>query len=326
MKQTFFQAPEFLSLPRFGLSISQTSIRVAKLKKNKVGMIPETIDELKLEEACIFFDNPDEYVECPALKNALTVLKKKHKINFVQLSIPEEHTYVFTINIPGNDVDTVPDFILNNIDQNIPLAAQEVYFDYKVLDNKKTETNMPVIVTAIPKIIVEKYTQIIASAGILVVACEPETHAIARSVITHGDNNPYIIINVERYGTNISVVEDGFVQYTQTLPIYTKDIVTVLNSKSAQALKESISKVIIYWFTSKDNSVQHSKIENIILTGEGVDTSDIVNFLESNLFVNVTCANVWKNCFDLKEYIPEISRSESMRYATCIGLSMFKIK
>lgn len=326
MKQSFFQAPEFLSMPRFGLVISQTSVRVAKLSKHKVGCTPTVIDELVFDEVCSFFDNTNEYSECPVLKNALISLRKKHKINFVQLAIPEEHTYIFTIDLPGNDVDLANDFIINNIDQNIPLTAPEIYYDYKVLENKRTENSIPIVVTAIPKIIIERYVQMVLSAGMLVVACEPDTHAIARSVIAHGDNNPYIIINVEKYGTNISVVEDGYVQYTQTLPIYTSDIQQTLSSESAQILKDNINKVIIYWFTSKDNSIQHSKIENIVLTGEGVDSSDMINFLESNLFVNVSCANIWKNCFDLREYIPKISKSESLRYATCVGLAMFKIK
>lgn len=326
MKQSFFEAPELLSLPRFGLSMSQTSVRVAKLKKNKVGKIPFVMDEILFEETCNFFDNQDEYTECSALKNALITLRKKHKINFVHLAIPEEYTYVFTINLPGLDINIVEDFIVNNMDQNIPLTVQEVYYDYKILQNKVTENAIPVVVTAIPKKIVAKYCQMIASAGMTVVACEPEMHAIARSIISQGDFNPYIIINVEKYGTNISVIEDGFVQYTQTLPIYTHDIKDVLSSESAQILKESINKVIIYWFTAKNNNIQHSKIENIILTGENVDSSDMINFLESNLYVNVACANVWKNCFDLHEYIPALSKSDSLKYATCIGLSMFYLK
>lgn len=326
MKQSFFHAPEFLSLPIFGVSISQSYIRVAKMSKHKIGKIPSVIDEIHIEEQCSFFEKPEEYSECDVLKKALISIQKKHKIKFVQLAIPEEHTYVFNISFPGNDYNLIPDFIFNNIDQYIPLQKEEVFFDYKILKGRQTREFVPVIVTAIPKIIVEKYVQLATSAGMIVVACEPETHAIARAVIDSGDTNPYIIINVEEYGTNISVVEDSYVQYTQTLPLTNVEISGTIDSEAKQLLKESINKVIIYWFTSKDNSIKHSKIENIILSGENVDKSDLVNFLESSLFVNVTYANVWKNCFDITNYIPKISKSDSLKYATCIGLSMFKVK
>jgi Tfp pilus assembly PilM family ATPase len=326
MKQSFFHTPEFLSLPIFGLSISQTSIRIAKMTRHTSGKIPNITDEIRIEESCTFFNKPEEYTECPVLKNALIQIKNKHKIKFVQLAIPEEYTYVFTVSFPDSDVNLIPDFIKNNIDQHIPLSNEEVFFDYKILKNKSTRGNIPVVVTAIPKIIIEKYTQIISSAGMLVVACEPETHAIARAVIDFGDSNPYIIINIEEQATNISIVEDNYVQYTQTLPLTNKDVTSKLDKEHAQLIKESLSKVIIYWFTSKDNSIKHSKIENIILTGYDVNNSDLISFLESNLFVNVTYANVWKNCFNLGEYIPNISKSESLKYATCVGLSMFKVK
>lgn len=326
MKLSFFSTPEFLSLPIFGLSISQKYIRVAKMSKHKVGKIPEVIDEIEIDEPCSFFQNPEEYGDCNVLKTALASIQKKHNIKFVQISIPEEHTYVFSIVFPGTDYNLVPDFIFNNIDQHVPLQKEEIFFDYKILKNKQTHDSIPVIVTAIPKTIAQKYIQLATSAGMLVVACEPETHAIARAVIDYGDTNPYIIINVEHYGTNISVVENEFVQYTQTLPLTSSDISGTTQTEAKQLLKESISKVIIFWFTSKDNSKKHSKIENIILSGEGVDTSDLVNFLESSLFVNVTYADVWKNCFNIKNYVPKISKSESLKYATCIGLSMFSVK
>ena len=99
-----------------------------------------------------------------------------------------------------------------------------------------------------------------------------------------------------------------------------------MSPEVATTFKDSINKVIIYWFTSKEIHKQSSKIENIILTGESIDSSGIINFLESNLFVNATFANVWKNCFDIHEYIPKVSKKDSLKYATSIGLSLFKIK
>jgi Tfp pilus assembly PilM family ATPase len=326
MKCSFFQPPEFLTLPFFGLSISQTAIKLTKLKKRKEGYVPSVIDEVVLKERCEVFSDNNEYSDCRELKKSMSDLQKKYKIKFVQLAIPEENTYVFRIVIPSNTLELIEEFITNNLEQYIPLAPSEVYFDYKILKSHITDTNIPVVVTAIPRIVIEKYTNLLELCGICTIACEPETHAIARSVIQKGDNNPYIIININNYATNISVVEEGLVQYTQTLPIKTHDVVQGMTPEIATAFKDSINKVIIYWFTSKEQHIQNSKIENIILTGEGIDTSDIVNFLESNLFVNATFANVWKNCFDIHEYVPSISKKDSLKYATCIGLSLFKLK
>ncbi len=326
MKASFLQAPEFLSLPFFGLSISATSIKLTKLKRKKFGKIPYVIEDVALKERCDFLSEDDTYSDCAELKKNLSALQKKYKIKFVQLGIPEEHTYVFRIQIPNNTLELIEEFILNNIDQHIPLAAADVYFDYKILKSHIVDNNIPVVVTAIPKVVIQKYANLLESCGIIPIACEPETHAIARCVIDKGDVNPYIIINITRYATNISVVEEGLVQYTQTLPVRSQDIVQGISVEVGTAFKDSINKVIVYWFTSKEQHIQSRKIENIILTGEDIDKSDIVNFLESNLFVNATLANVWKNCFDIREYVPKISKNDSLKYAVSIGLSMSKIK
>jgi len=324
MKSSFLQPPEFLSLPFFGMSVSQSSIRLTKFKNNKAGYVPDIVDEVLIKETCDFFTNPNSYADCSEIIKALKDLKKKHAIHFIQLAVPEENTYVFRISIPGT-IEIVEDFILNNIDQYIPLTAAEVCFDYKILTAHSTDTTTVVVVTAIPRLVIEKYTSLFESCGLFILAFEPETHAIARCVIDVGDMSPYVIINVVHQSTSISVVEEGRVQYTQTIPIKTEDIAQV-SPENAKVFQESINKVIIYWFTSKDQHVQNPKIENIILTGENMQSSDLINFLESSLSVNVTFADVWKNCFDIQQYVPKISKKDSLKYATCIGLSLSNIK
>lgn len=326
MKSSFFQTPEFLSLPLFGLNISQSFVRLVKLKKTTKGLIPEKYESVTLSHVCDFFSGSGEYGECDELKSVLKKLKKKHSIQFVQLSVPEENTYVFKIFVPQIVLSEVKDFILNNIEQYIPLGSQEVFFDYKILKGQISEKGVPVVVTAIPKSVVEKYTLLLEECGICVVGCEPETHAIARSIITKGDANPYIIVNIHEGATNISVVEDGLVQYTQTIPVRTEDIKGDISPKTSTILKDTINKVIIFWFTSKESSVRSTRIENIILTGAYVDSTQLINFFENNLAVHARVANVWKNCFDISLYIPSISKAQSLEYAPCVGLSMFKIK
>lgn len=326
MKSSFLQPPEFLSLPVFGVNISPNSIKIVKLKKNKKGLLPILAQEISFKEKCNYFSNTNINVECEEFKEILKDLKKKHEIKFVQISIPEENTYVFDMVIPKDTLIFVEDFVKNNMEKYIPFSNEDVFFDYKILKTHVSENTIPVVVTAIPKNIVKKYVEVFESCGIFVIACEPETHSIARCVIDKGDLNPYIIVNINEYATSISVVEERLVQYTQTVAIKTQDVVGKISPESFGLLKDTINKVIIYWFTSKDHFYTHTKIENIILTGKDIESSDLVNFFESNLFVNVTFANVWKNCFDINTYIPNISKGDSLKYAVSIGLSLFKIK
>ena len=326
MKSSFLEVPDFLALPIFGVSVSQSSVKIVKLKKKKQGLIPVVFDEVHFEEVCDFFTETEKYSECTQLKKALTDLKKKHNMQFAQLSVPEESTYVFRIMVPQEALTMVDEFVANNIDQYIPLTQPEVFFDYKILKSHISESLVPVVVTAIPRLVIEKYTAMFRSCGIFVIGCEPETHAIARAVIDKGDINPYIIVYIDEYATKISVVEEGLIQYTQTLAIKSSDISEHISPEVASSLKDGINKVIIYWFTSKEKHTEAHKIENVILTGVGIDSPEFVNFFESNLSVNAMHANVWKNCFDITSYVPTMSKQDSLKYATCIGLSLFKLK
>lgn len=315
-----------MSLPIFGLDISRSSIKLSKLKKYKVGMIPQFVEEIPVSETCDFFTQTGETSECKEVKTGLLRLKKKYKVDFACISIPEEYTYVFRTLVPKDVLHTIEEFILYNLDQYIPLDPQEVIFDYKILEKLEEDQKIPVIVTAVPKKIIEQYTEIIESCGISVVACEPETHAVARAVIHKDDMSPYIVINVDHRSTSVSIVEDGFVQYTQTLDVSGEELSKKLLPTTAAILKDSINKVIIYWFTSKDQTHTTAKIENVILAGEALDSSNLINFLESNLSVNAAFGNVWNNCFDLDKYVPKISKQDSLKYATCVGLCLSAIK
>jgi Tfp pilus assembly PilM family ATPase len=326
MNRGFLSTPEFLSLPLFGLSITHNSIKFVKMEHTKYGLIPAFFEEIELSEVCDYFTNPSSDATCDSLKNALKNFKKKYNISFAQISIPEEQSYVFKIFAPKEAITLMDQFIINNVDQYIPLSASDIYFDYKILESQPNDMNISVIVTAIPKFIVEKYALLLDSCGILMLGCEPETHAISRCVIDRGDKNPYIIMHVDTDGTKISVIEEGFVQYTQTVSINSDAIKEKISQETTQILKDTLNRVIIYWFTSQDPQNHPTKIENVILSGVGVDSPDFVNFFESNLNVNTTHANVWKNCFDLSKYIPKMSRKESLKYAVCVGLSMFNIK
>jgi len=326
MSLSFLKPSEFLSMPVFGLDISKSSIKIIKLKRYAEGVIPDVVDEVEVSESCELFTSEGSIIECKEVTDKLAALKKKHKINFARISIPEEKTYVFKVLVPKDALYTVAEFIMYNLDQYVPLDPQEVIFDYKILEHEVEEGKTPVIVTVIPKVIINQYTQLAESAGITVVACEPETHAIARAVINRHDLNPYIIINVDMHTTNISIVENNFVQYTQTLPLSGDLITNTMTSEMSANFKDSINRVIIYWFTSRDRGVSNSKIENIILTGESLRSTNLVNYLETSLSVNATLGNVWKNCFDLNEYVPKLSKEDSLKYATCIGLCLLDIK
>ena len=263
MKCSFFQTPEYLSLPIFGLHIVNNQIRVVKLKQTDIGRVPEYFETFTTSDVCDFFTIQNSQNPCDSLKETLCAIKNKTGMTFVHVSVPEDQAYIFKMPLPTEAMNSVTDFISNNIDQYIPLQSNEVQFDYKIIKSSPAS----VVVTAIPRFIIEKYAALLESCGIYMIGCEPESHAITRVIIDRGDANPYISINIDNFSTRISVIEDGLVQYSQTVPITSKDIAQKISPETIQKLKDIINRVIIFWFTSKDASTHPVKIQNILLTG-----------------------------------------------------------
>ena len=64
------------------------------------------------------------------------------------------------------------------------------------------------------------------------------------------------------------------------------------------------------------------EIKKIILAGELSVPEELVGYLGKHLKLEVSLPNVWINIFSFDEHIPEINFSDSIPYATAIGLAL----
>ena len=182
---------------------------------------------------------------------------------------------------------------------------------------------------------------------------EVESQAIARAVIERGSKKTYMVVDFGESRTGISVVTNGRVAFTSTVDIgggrLTEAIskhfslsqedaenmkreygilqsgkgkevfLAVLNSISA--LRDEINRHYIYWHTHKDEKgMEHPKIDTIILCGGDSNLKGAAEYFEASLHIPTQKANVWQNINSLKSYVPPISYSNSLTYATALGL------
>jgi Tfp pilus assembly PilM family ATPase len=98
------------------------------------------------------------------------------------------------------------------------------------------------------------------------------------------------------------------------------------DSKEADELREALNKILIFWFTDKNNIYQHKKIHTAYIAGDNADAPGIQEFLERHLGLNVELANVWSNCFEPSDFVPKISREDSLKYAITVGMARKAVK
>lgn len=319
---SFFPPPRYLTFDPYSLDFSPDAVRLMHLKHSKHGLVPHEYKELKLKDLCDLLETSEDLNTCDELRSALILLKKEFDLKFVNVTLPETKTYVFKTSLPKIAFDSIDESILFKIEENVPLKASEVVFDYDVIGEQDDEEHIDVVVTTFPRTVIHTYTRLLNEVGLVPLSFESESQSLARSLVKVGDMTPYLILNMTEAKVGVAIVESGKVQYTSSIPVESQEVVKDLSGESAEHLKQQINKLLIFWFTNKNDTAHRAKVKTVILSGKYAAHPGLVDFLEKHLDIKIELANVWRNCFDLNQYVPEINQEESLNYAIAIGLAL----
>jgi hypothetical protein len=309
----FFPPPKFLATPYAGLSISDNTIRCIQFDKNSKGLYIKKYSEKPIPPGVVvsgFINNPDEIV------HILEEIKKEQNITYLKVSLPEEKAYLFTTKIPKVKPTEVRNTIEFNIEENVPLPASELIFDYSVSDDLGHEDHVDVVVSALPTNIVDRYVDTLSQAGFPILSLEIESQAMARALILPDDIETRLIVHYGREKVGLYVVYKRVVHFTSTILMKNEA------RTDTSLISQEIKRLYVYWHTLKDNAGQeHKKISQIIVCGESIPEG-IVAHLSSSHNTETVLGNVWTNAFDLSKDIPPIPFADSLRFTASIGLAL----
>ncbi|OHA82740.1 MAG: hypothetical protein A3B07_01315 [Candidatus Yonathbacteria bacterium RIFCSPLOWO2_01_FULL_43_27] len=346
----FFPPPHYLEQPAVGLDISDMSMRFVELIKHgdefEIGRFGERAIPRGIIES-------GEVKKGAELRAILIELKKQHDLNFVVVSLPEEKAYLFDLEIAQMKRNEIRGALELVLEEHVPLKATEALFDYRVI--KETETTILVNVSVFPRALTDGYLTVFSEAKITPLAFEIEAHALARSIVPASDMRPSMVIDLGKTRTGITITTGGFVQYTSTASIGGASLTEVImkqmgvtfdeaekikrekglvgmgaNSDVSLAfmslvdvLRDEINRNFMYWQTHVDNfGKKRPPIEKIYLCGGDANLPGIAEFFAEHFGVSVEVANVFVNTHSLDAGIPKINFSDSLRYATAVGLAL----
>lgn len=316
-----FPTPEYLSLNPSGIDIASDAVYFTRLKKTKQGIVPDVFEKISFGKN-IDINETLSADDRKIVVSTLQQLKKKYNLEYIIASLPEQKTYIFQTILPKEAMSDVPSFIRYQIEENVPLAAIDVNFYYFITGQVNRKGDTGVVVSVFPKQVTNIYTDIFCDAELFPISFFAESRALFHSIVREGDKTPYLLVRLLPNRVAVSVAENGVIHYTTDIQIDTSAVTTSLQGPEAIALKESLNKVLIYWFTSKKDLTEHKKIENVLLVGHDATNPEMIDFLERSLKINVDVANVWVNCFDSKKYVPIMEQKAALDYAVSIGLAL----
>jgi type IV pilus assembly protein PilM len=353
MKQLFsryFPTPSYLNMDACAFDISDESIKYGQLSETVSGFKLEKFGKEKIPEGVMVAGKiEDEKKLIDILKN----IRVKEKLNFARISLPEQQMYVFTLSLPQMHGQDLREMIFLQIEEHIPLKANEVVFDYDTISEDEKSTIVEVLAVSVE--VIEGYLSVFKRAGLSPISFEIEAQAITRAVVPRGENSTVMIVDFGYISTGVSISHNGNVLFTTTLDIGGYNLTEMLaknfslSFEKAEEMKKSynlgnatksndifpvilngisvlhdeLDKQYIYWKTHSDNSgFAHEKIDRIILCGGNANLSGLAEYLEASMKIKVEYANAWINISDMKITVPEMSFEDSLSYVTVLGLAL----
>lgn len=356
---TYFPTPYFLDMSHVGLDITPSSIKYIELTKtpghlkiSKYGNEPLP-SRLNFDETLV--NNRD-------LQEALTRIQRSQNISFVEVSIPEVKSYLYTTDVPEGDDESIRANIEMHLEENVPLLLSESIFEYFPIRTDKRNRMITVAVSVVPYQIVRDYTTLLEKSGMTPISFLIENQALARAVINYDDTNDYLIVQISEKRTVLSIVSDHALQFTSSVPIGSDDFTDGLmreyniSKEGAEkmktnpiyqdvdmnnnelfagmingfsAIKDETQRVVIYWQSFQDKLKSTSEksptvIKKIILSGHDALLPGLKEYFAASLNIDVEVANVWQNVLNLKDTVPDIRYNDSLDFATAIGLALPK--
>ena len=314
----YFPAPAFLKMSTVGLALSDDAIRMVEFLGRAQGFKLGRHGEVALEKGVV---RQGEIQNKENLARVIRELKTRKKLNFVKASLPEEKGYVFTVRVPNLSYEEMKSSIEFKIEENAPVKLSEVIFDFNVIpDTRESDGTVEVAVSVLPLDVVNTYVEALHEAGVEPIAFEVESQAIARAAVSRNERGVYLIVNLNPRKAGIYIVKRGIVVFTSTASFeeYNRE-----GHSTEMFLLREIEKTLLFWETHLGDQVRQTEhVTSVRIVGNHPNFDSVKQVLSDELTVPVQVSNVWVNAFSFNNYVPEIKKEDSLKFAAAIGLAL----
>lgn len=347
----FFPVPSFLVPPATGVDITDASIKWISLGATPTGVRVVSYGQLPLESGVVeggVVKNPR------ALSEHLREVRAKSKRKVAHVSLPEEGAYVFSMHASGGrkEVTSAVEFELEG---RVPIPLAEAVFDYERI-MQHADGSAEISVTAFDHGLAEGYVEAFERAAFPLMSMEVEARSIARAVLRSSDEPTTLLVDIGKKRTGIAIVKRGVPIFTSTVEVGGAQMSEVVMStlalsevdaeqfknehglvaaapehkatrealeKAGAALADEVARHFHFWDTRRNEAGERvTPVERVYLVGGSANLKGIADFIAGKVHARTERPNVWHNVASFDDYIPPITRRESLQFATAIGLAL----
>lgn len=337
----------------FGLDISDLSFKLAGVinKKNSF----ELVNYNKANVPPGYFEN-GKIIKLQESSNLIKELVNsaygpKIKTKFVHVCLPEKQTFIKIIYLPNVSGTEIPSAIDWAAEHHLPFSLDEIYFDYHILENKKNDKEIPVVIGAAPKEIVNDYTKMIKLAGFVPLSLEIEAIAIARAIYPKEKmlEQAQAIVDLGANRSSLIICAQDAVQFSLSLPISGNKITQVISQTLKISPRQAEAAKIICGLDEKkckggikiilekeldnlaneintglkyyqENIAKSTTIEKLLLTGGGANMIQLNKILSEKVGLPTEVADISTNIKISKNL--NLPTEQLLSLTTAIGLAI----
>ena len=233
--ERFFPTPRFLQMQAVGLDIGDRFVRAVSLKARGLGY------EVDI---CVERPIPAEFLSTDLATNRkfsafLSSFKNENGLKYINAALPEEKAYLFKTRLPLLKKSEIRLGIEARIEEFIPLKAEEVIFDYRVVHVSPKGDHLDAAVSAVPSRVADNYAELFHDAGLTPLSFEVAEQAVARAVVSCDDGRTLVIANIGSVKTGLFIVSGGVVQFSSTVALGGEQIISSISKVQGVPMDEA---------------------------------------------------------------------------------------
>lgn len=348
--RTAFAPPKYIALPLSGIDVSASGVKAVRLVNGKHGLVLSDYAEVKLPQGA-FADG--EISDRTSVVDAIVSATRAIHISSTNAALPETKSFLFETTVTGTNADQWRTEAEQRLDELIPLPPQETDFDLVKID-LGTNGETHVVGIGFARRVVDEVLSALDQANVMARVLEGETFAMARALIPYGDISTMLIIDIGKTTTKLAVVTGRIPRFATTINIGghaltlavqkhfgvtetevrkikaqrgivptqgNEDYIAAMLS-TVSAIRDEISVRLKYWQDKAVLNGAHEPVSRAILAGGNASLRGLPEYLEGTLQIPVSTGDVFTNLASRDTWVPSLDYTESLAYATAIGLAL----
>ena len=340
----------------FGVDLSDLNVKVIQLEREGEKDRVVSYGRISIPPGCI---NDGEIIDKDKVVSALrdvvrTSIPKRIRAKKVICSLPETKAFLRIINIPRMRKEEAHEAVKWEMEANIPISIDQACYDWHILGSNfcpAESSKMSVLVVAVSRKVIDQFIEVFDLAGLDIVDMEIESIAQARSLLgKKSEKETVFIVDIGSRRTSFFASIGNAPCFTSSIPISNRSFSDAIAAYFNISPEESEQIRLSYGigsmavsdpvFSSVEPILENltmemkkfmdfylgglkysSSIDRIIVCGSGATVKGVIPYLSKKMDKEVEVGNPWIN-LNLSKEVPIISRENSVKYATAIGLAL----